>query len=273
MKKIVALIALVTLVLIACQPQTASQKTEITKESLKTKIDKVAYALGLQMGKQFKKDSLAINKDIYLKAISDGMSGDEKSYLMNETELREVMTTFQNEMRTKMMAQRKADMEKKKAQAPINKKAGEEFLAQNKTKPGIKTTKSGLQYKVITEGKGKKPQLTDVVKVHYKGTTIKGKEFDSSYKRGQPTQFPLNGVIKGWTEGLQLMTVGSKYQLFIPSNLAYAERGAGVDIGPNETLIFEVELLEIVEKKAPAPKTPPAAKKGKKMEPKKAKKK
>jgi FKBP-type peptidyl-prolyl cis-trans isomerase len=126
-----------------------------------------------------------------------------------------------------------------------NKAAGEKFLAENGKKPTIKTTASGLQYEVITEGKGKKPIATDNVTVHYKGTTIDSKEFDSSYSRGEPASFPLNGVIPGWTEGVQLMAEGSKYKFYIPSNLAYGENGAGGAIGPNETLIFEVELIKI----------------------------
>lgn len=126
-----------------------------------------------------------------------------------------------------------------------NKAAGATFLAENGKKPSIKTTASGLQYEVLTEGKGKKPTATDNVTVHYKGTTIDGKEFDSSYGRGEPATFPLNGVIPGWTEGVQLMPEGSKYKFYIPSNLAYGEQGAGGSIGPNETLIFEVELIKI----------------------------
>jgi FKBP-type peptidyl-prolyl cis-trans isomerase FkpA len=122
---------------------------------------------------------------------------------------------------------------------------GEKFLAENSKREGVKSTPSGLQYEVITEGKGKTPKATDTVLVHYKGTTIDGKEFDSSYKRGEPIEFPLNGVIPGWTEGVQLMKEGSKYRLFIPSKLAYGKRGAGGAIGPDETLIFEVELLKV----------------------------
>lgn len=127
-----------------------------------------------------------------------------------------------------------------------NKAAGETFLAANAKKPNIKTTASGLQYEVLTPGKGKaNPSATDSVTVHYKGTSLEGKEFDSSYSRGEPTTFPLNAVIPGWTEGVQLMTEGAKYKFFIPSNLAYGENGAGGAIGPNETLIFEVELVKI----------------------------
>lgn len=127
-----------------------------------------------------------------------------------------------------------------------NKAAGEKFLAENTKKPNIKTTASGLQYEILSPGKGTaKPTATDNVTVHYKGTSLDGKEFDSSYSRGEPTSFPLNGVIPGWTEGVQLMTEGAKYKFYIPSNLAYGENGAGGSIGPNETLIFEVELIKI----------------------------
>ncbi len=131
------------------------------------------------------------------------------------------------------------------ADAQVGREKGEAFLTENAKKEGVKATASGLQYKVVKEGTGKQPTAANTVKVHYRGTLIDGKEFDSSYKRNEPIEFPLNGVIKGWTEGLQLMKEGSKYQLFIPSSLAYGKRGAGDLIGPDETLIFEVELLEV----------------------------
>jgi FKBP-type peptidyl-prolyl cis-trans isomerase FklB len=143
---------------------------------------------------------------------------------------------------------------KSKEAGAANRKEGESFLADNKSKDGVKTLPDGLQYKVLTEGNGPKPASTDTVTVNYRGTLINGKEFDSSYKRGQPASFPVTGVIKGWTEALQLMPVGSKWQLFIPPDLAYGDRGAGADIGPGDTLIFEVELLSIGEKKEGAQK-------------------
>ena len=136
-------------------------------------------------------------------------------------------------------------MGERKKQGEANKEKGGKFLEGNKTKQGIVTLKSGLQYKILKKGTGASPKATDTVKCHYKGTTIDGKEFDSSYKRGEPATFALNRVIKGWTEGLQLMKEGGKWQFFIPSELAYGERGSGPDIGPNEVLIFEVELLGI----------------------------
>ena len=140
-------------------------------------------------------------------------------------------------------------LDKTHAAADENVKTGAAFLAANKSKPGVTTLPSGLQYKVLTAGTGPKPTASDTVTVNYRGTLISGKEFDSSYKRGQPATFPVGGVIKGWTEALQLMPVGSKWQLFIPADLAYGDRGAGGDIGPGETLIFEVELLSIGEPK------------------------
>ena len=151
------------------------------------------------------------------------------------------------------MKMQKEQMQKMEALAKENKKQGEVFLAENKKKKNVTTTKSGLQYIVLRKGKGKKPKATEQVKVHYKGTLIDGTEFDSSYKRREPVTFPVNRVIPGWSEALQLMNVGSKYQLFIPSNLAYGERGGGPQIGPNATLIFEVELLSI--EKIPEPVT------------------
>jgi FKBP-type peptidyl-prolyl cis-trans isomerase FklB len=145
------------------------------------------------------------------------------------------MAAFQKEMIAKLGEKNKAE--------------GEAFLAENKKKEGVKTLPSGLQYKVIKAGTGKKPKVTDTVTTHYRGTLMNGTEFDSSYRRGQPVSFQVNGVIPGWTEALQLMEEGAKWQLFIPSNLAYGERGAGRDIGPNATLVFEIELLSIEEKK------------------------
>lgn len=157
---------------------------------------------------------------------------------MSEEEYRNTMANFRKEMMAKQQAQMKTKGEK-------NKKEGDAFLAENKDKKGIVSLPSGLQYKVIKEGEGDTPKATDKVTVHYRGTLIDGTEFDSSYGRGEPATFPVNGVIPGWTEALQLMNAGSKWQLFIPSKLAYGERGAGGKIGPNSTLIFDVELISI----------------------------
>lgn len=203
---------------------------------LKTEKDKVSYSIGLSIGSNFKNQSIDINPEVLLKGIKDALAGNK--FLMTEKEIFETMTAFQKET-----AARQAD--RMKTLAEKNKKEGEAFLAENKNKEGVKTTASGLQYKIIKEGSGPKPKSTDTVTVNYRGTLINGTEFDSSYKRGEPASFPLSGIIPGWGEALQLMPVGSKWQLFLPSNLAYGERGAGAQIEPNATLIFEVELLSI----------------------------
>ncbi|HYA12386.1 MAG TPA: FKBP-type peptidyl-prolyl cis-trans isomerase [Thermodesulfovibrionales bacterium] len=205
---------------------------------LKDQKDKLSYSIGMNIGNNFKKQSIDVNPDVLIQGIKDALSGGKT--LMTEQEVNETLMNFQKEMMAKQMARQKELGEK-------NKKEGEAFLAENMKKEDVKTLPSGLQYKVIKEGDGKTPKITDTVTVHYRGTLIDGTEFDSSYTRGQPATFPVKGVIAGLTEALQLMKVGSKWQLFIPSNLAYGERGAGDDIGPNATLIFEVELVSIKE--------------------------
>ena len=210
------------------------------KPSLKDQKEKISYIIGMDIGANFKKQSIEIDPDILAKGIKDGLSGAKP--LLSETETREIMTAFEKEMRARRETAQKTAGEK-------NKKEGEAFLAANKVKEGVKTLPSGLQYKVIKQGTGKKPAAADTVTTHYKGTLIDGTEFDSSYKRGNPASFQVSGVIPGWTEALQLMEEGAKWQLFVPSNLAYAERGAGQIIGPHATLIFEVELISIQEKK------------------------
>ena len=202
---------------------------------LKNEKDKVSYSIGLNIGSNFKSQSVDINPDILIKGIKDAISGSKP--LMTEKEIQETMTVFQKEITAKQA-------ERTKSLAETNKKEGEAFLAANKGKDGVKTTSSGLQYKIIKDGNGQTPKATDTVTVNYRGTLVDGTEFDSSYKRGEPATFPLNGVIPGWTEALQMMKVGSKWQLFLPSAIAYGERGAG-RIGPNATLIFEVELISI----------------------------
>jgi len=185
-----------------------------------------------------KRQSVEVNPDVLLQGIKDVLSGGKT--LMTEQEVNETMMNFQKDIMAKQQARMKELSEK-------NKKEGEAFLAENKKKEGIIALPSGLQYKVIKEGDGKIPTATDTVTVHYRGTLIDGTEFDSSYTRGQPVTFPVKGVVPGFSEALQLMKVGSKWQLFIPSNLAYGERGAGDDIGPNSTLIFDLELISIKE--------------------------
>jgi len=207
---------------------------------LKSQKDKISYVIGMDIGSNFKKQSIAIDPDILMRGIKDGLSGGKS--LLTEQEVRDVTTAFQKEMVAKQEELNKKLGEK-------NKKEGEVFLAENKKKEGVKTLPSGLQYKVIKAGTGKKPKSTDTVTTQYRGTLIDGTEFDSSYRRGQPASFPVNGVIPGWTEALQLMEEGAKWQLVVPSNLAYGDRGAGRQIGPNATLIFEVELISIQPKK------------------------
>lgn len=208
--------------------------------SLKDSKDKLGYGIGLDMGKTFKKQGLEINPDALLKGLKDGLSGATPK--LSEEEIKATFMAVQQEMAKKQM-------EESTKAAAKNKQAGVDFLAANKKKTGVTTTASGLQYKVITAGKGEKPKADSIVKTHYHGTLIDGTVFDSSVKRGEPVEFEVGQVIKGWTEALQLMPVGSKWQLVIPSELAYGERGAGSDIGPNSTLIFEVELLAIQPKK------------------------
>ena len=197
---------------------------------LQTKLDTVSYAIGLEFGNMLKMQGLdSIKTDILAKALKEAVSGSTP-----------LITKEQGNMSVSdYLQQIKAEKMQK------NKAAGEQFLAENKTKPGVVTLPSGLQYQIITEGTGPKPTINDKVKTHYHGTLIDGTVFDSSVERGQPISFPVSGVIKGWTEALQLMPVGSKWKLFIPSELAYGDRQAGPKIGPNSTLVFEVELIAI----------------------------
>lgn len=210
-------------------------------QEVKEVKDKVSYKIGFDIGSNLKKQTVDVNPDILSQGIRDALLGSKP--LFSDKELHEAMTAFQKDYMTRQEARNKDLAEK-------NKKEGETFLAENKKKPGVKTTHSGLQYKVIKEGDGPMPKIKDTVVAHYAGTLIDGTEFDSSIKRGQPSSFPVSGVIAGWTEALQMMKTGSKWQLFIPSNLAYGERGAqGTTIGPNATLIFEVELISVKEGK------------------------
>ncbi len=204
--------------------------------AFKDQKDKVSYGIGLNIGRNLKSQDVPVNPDALLAGIKDAMSGAKPQ--VSDEDIKAAMMNAQKEITAKQN-------EKAAAAGSKNQKEGADFLAANKKKDGVVTLPSGLQYKVITTGKGAKPAATATVKTHYRGTLIDGTEFDSSYKRGEPAVFPINGVIKGWTEALQLMPVGSKWQLFIPSDLAYGERGAGELIGPNATLVFEVELLSI----------------------------
>lgn len=203
----------------------------------KTQKEKVSYSIGLDIGKNFKQQGMDINLDIMRQGIADAQSGAKP--IMNDSQVQVAMQDFQKEM---MMKQDSVNRKK----GEENKKAGEDFLAKNAKAEGVKVTASGLQYKVVSSGPGKvSPKITDTVTVHYTGTLLDGTEFDSSVKRGQPATFPVGGVIKGWTEALQLMHQGDKFKLFIPPELAYGEHGAGSQIAPNSVLTFDVELLGI----------------------------
>jgi FKBP-type peptidyl-prolyl cis-trans isomerase FklB len=198
--------------------------------------EKLSYALGMDIGNQFKGQSIEIDPNLFAQALKDAMSGGK--LLMTEEQARAAIAELQKVMMQKEQAQTAAIAEKNKAE-------GQAFLAKNKTAADVVPLPSGLQYKILKAGTGNKPTLEDTVVCNYRGTLINGTEFDSSYKRNEPATFPVKGVIKGWTEALQLMPVGSKWQLFVPSDLAYGERGASGAIPPNTVLIFEVELLSI----------------------------
>ncbi|HEX4544505.1 MAG TPA: FKBP-type peptidyl-prolyl cis-trans isomerase [Candidatus Acidoferrum sp.] len=228
----------------------APVKKTLAPLTLKTPKDKVSYAIGQNIGKSLKRDAVDVDPAILLRAIKDVLADNKP--LLTEQEVQATLTTLQADLHKKqeLLTQQAAE---------TNKKESDAFLAANKTKDGVVTLPSGLQYKVLHEGTGPKPTTTDSVSVNYRGTLLNGTEFDSSYKRGQPATFGVGQIIKGWTEALQLMPVGSKWQLFVPPDLAYGARGAGRDIGPNATLVFEVELLSIQPKGQPAPATAPAS--------------
>ncbi|MFD2245165.1 FKBP-type peptidyl-prolyl cis-trans isomerase [Pontibacter ruber] len=197
-----------------------------------TQQEKISYIIGRDMAANLTKQGISIEAEAFLKGMKEALAGQPSSLSANEVQ--QAMMALQQEMG-----------QKQGAQAAENKKEGEEFLASNKNKEGVNTLPSGLQYQVLNEGTGKTPSSTDRVTTHYHGTLIDGTVFDSSYERGQPATFPVNGVIAGWTEALQLMKEGAKWRLFIPSNLAYGSQGAGDAIGPNATLIFDVELISV----------------------------
>lgn len=204
------------------------------KSELKTQKDKASYAIGLDIGKNVKRTGIDVSPELIAKGIADVLAGKQ---LLTDEEIRTVMTIMQKEVQARAEETRKNAADK-------NEKEGKAFLDANKKKAGVKTLASGLQYKVIKSGTGKTPKATDTVKTNYKGTLIDGTQFDASQ---EPVTFQVGGVIPGWTEALKLMKVGDKWQLFIPSDLAYGARGAGPDIGPNSVLVFDIELLGIEE--------------------------
>jgi len=233
-----SLIAASVLALTACNQEAKKEQADV---KLDTVAQQQAYGIGASVGNFLNKDladkkeiGIELDQALLMRGFEDALAGNAK---IDEEKIREVLTALDESVRTKQEEKAKVESEKSKVE-------GEKYLTENAKKEGVMVTESGLQYEVMSEGEGAKPVATDVVKVHYKGTLLDGTEFDSSYSRNEPTTFPLNRVIPGWTEGLQLMTVGSKYKFTIPSDLAYGDRDLG-KIPANSTLIFEVELLEI----------------------------
>jgi FKBP-type peptidyl-prolyl cis-trans isomerase len=222
-----------TSLVLAQAPAAPAKKAEL---DLSTPRLKASYAIGLTIGKSLKNDGLEVDVATLAEGLKVSLEGTKPKF--TPAQINEAITVFQQEMRVKLLANRTAEGEK-------NKVAGKAFLAKNGKQDGIVTLESGLQYQILKSGDGKRPKATDRVSAHYHGTLLDGTVFDSSVEREEPLEIGVSGVIKGWTEALLLMQVGDKWRLFVPSNLAYADRGAGSDIGPHATLIFEVELLEI----------------------------
>lgn len=229
--------ALALLTLVATAAEEKKEESKANPVDLSTEVQKVSYTIGTQIGKSLKGDKIDIDMDAFVRGIEDARN--DKEMALTQAEMSEVMNSFRQKMMERVQKERAAAAEKNTAE-------GEKFLAENAKKEGVKTLPSGLQYEVIKAGQGASPKATDTVRTHYRGTLLDGTEFDSSYARNEPAEFPVNGVIPGWTEALQLMHVGDKWKIFVPANLAYGERGAGQDIPPNATLIFDIELLDIV---------------------------
>jgi FKBP-type peptidyl-prolyl cis-trans isomerase FklB len=229
MKKVV--VAALVLGFLGCE--SSGQKSV----KLVSKQDSISYSIGMNIGNSMKRDSITFTPDAFLRGVLDA-TADTAKRLLADKDMQDVLQKFQQEMREKQMVNAKAAGEKHRLE-------GEKFLAENAKNPGVVTLPSGLQYRVLTEGKGKKPTAKSTVVTNYIGKLLDGTEFDNSYKRGEPVTFPCSGVIKGWTEGLLLMREGSKYELFIPSSLAYGEGGAGGVIPPNATLVFQLELIAV----------------------------
>ena len=221
-----------------CAPLAHAEQSKSGK-TFTTQKDKFSYAIGFQVGHGLRRNEDLLDLDVVLAAISDAYKGKDPAIPVKDMQM--AFEAF----RAKKQQEQEELQAKIQAEAGKNMEAGAKFMSDNKKKEGVKVTTSGLQYKVLKAGTGKKPGATDTVVVNYRGTLINGEEFDSSYKRNQPATLALNSVIKGWQEALQMMPTGSKWQLVIPAELAYGNRGAGSRIGPGETLIFEVELLEV----------------------------
>lgn len=215
-----------------------SNKAGRSVEKLETHMDSISYAIGMDIGKNFKQQSIELDLDVFMKGLSDG-TGEEGVTMLTDEQSRSLMMAFQRELQAKQEEQRMA-------QAGENLAKATEFLAQNKTKGNITELPSGLQYEVMSEGTGASPTINDQVTTHYHGSLLDGTVFDSSVDRGQPATFPLNGVIKAWQEILPMMKEGAKWKIYCPPALAYGEFGSPPKIGPNEALIFEIELIKVV---------------------------
>ena len=219
--------------------ETAPADEALALESL---TQKSSYVIGTDIGGRFSSQGLEIDLDALSAGIGDAVAGNEPR--LTEDEAKEALQAFVEQQQSKMAERQQSAQADRDRMAEQNRIEGAAFLEANQAKDGIVITESGLQYKIVEPGDGAKPTTEDVVQVHYRGTLLDGTEFDSSYARGEPAEFPVTGVIAGWTEALQLMNEGAKWELYIPAELAYGERGAGGDIGPNAVLIFEVELLK-----------------------------
>ena len=226
--------------LAACSGDKA-EETKAPELTLDNDKSKLSYAIGMDIGQSLQTLAADLDRAVLMMALNDRLDGADAK--LNDEEAAKVKQAFFTQQAETRAAEQKIAADK-------NVSAGAAFLLENAKKEGVTTTASGLQYEVLTKGAGDSPNAADKVTVHYKGTLIDGTEFDSSYARGEPVTFPLNGVIKGWTEGVQLMAIGSKFKFVLPSDLAYGERGAGAKIGPNSVLVFEVELLGIGDVKA-----------------------
>lgn len=251
MKKMcMAALAVLALALPAC----GQNKEAVKAPEVKTREDKISYGIGMDIAGNLQSFPVKLNADLLSQGLKDALTGAKP--LVADKDLQEAMQSLQAEM----MAKQAMENEKMKGVAEQNKVDGAKFLEENKKKEGVVTTKSGLQYKVITKGSGPKPKPEDVVLVHYRGTLTNGTEFDSSYSRNQPAKFPVGGVIPGFSEALQLMDKGAKWQVVIPSDLAYGDKQAGPGIAPNSVLVFELELVDITGEKEPSLAAEPAPK-------------
>lgn len=241
---VIAVFVLGGLAVLFAAPQSTEQAMEkkVSRQKPSGKLEKVSYSLGVDVGTTIAKQGLDVDSQMFLQGIRDGLAGTEP--LLSQEEMQSTLMEFQQEV-----AKKRAEEQAQSAAA--NKKEAEQFLAENKKKEAVKVAESGLQYEVLEQGTGKSPDADDRVKVHYRGTLLSGEEFDSSYSRGEPTEFRVGQVIEGWKEAIQKMKEGGHWKIYLPPELAYGERGVPPTIGPNEVLIFDVKLLGVTKQEAP----------------------